>query len=67
MKNLTEAQWKAFSEILTLLGVKPQTNVIHAGDPTKPTGLMIRVSMNEKFGVPFAIPEPPKFKRGKKE
>lgn len=62
MKYLTPDQWESLKEILGSLGVKPTTNVIHAGDATNPTGVMVRVGMNEKFHVLFDV-EP---KRGRK-
>ena len=63
---MTNERWEVFKSILDELKVKPFVNVIHAGDASKPTGLMVRVVADTKFRVEFAEekkPEP-QFKVG---
>lgn len=66
MLKLSQEKWEALKPILAELGIKAESLSIHAGDPTKPTGVSVRIATNTKFLVSFEEKETPKDEPKKK-
>jgi hypothetical protein len=51
---MNQEKWNTLKSLLAEVGIKPDVSLIHAGDKSKPTGEMVRISSNVKFFVPYS-------------